>query len=93
MSYYLDTVIKDVIDMSLDEIKKEETLEKFKHHIIDPTMCYIMDKFYPYIIILNLIVTLMLVMMGFLIYSTFKSANKSYEDKKVGGYTNTEDDT
>ncbi len=41
----------DLIQKLIFEFKKDENQEQLKTHIIDPIICYILDRLYPYIFI------------------------------------------
>jgi len=45
----------NIINKFIDEMKKEENNQKLKTYVIDPCMCHIMNKFYPYIIVTAII--------------------------------------
>jgi len=42
------------------EFKKDENQEQLKTHIIDPIICYILDRLYPYIFVSAAIFILLL---------------------------------
>lgn len=70
MSSIVNKGISDIVEIFIDKIKEEDTFESIKKHLIDPTMYHIMDRFYPYLILANVIVLLIIIMLGFLIYNT-----------------------
>ena len=47
----MNKMITEVLDCFILEIKREENQEKIKTHLVDPTICYILDRLYPYIFI------------------------------------------
>jgi len=50
----------DLIEKVINEFKKNENQEKLKTQIIDPMICYILDKLYPYIFISSIVFILLL---------------------------------
>lgn len=48
----------DIINTFINEFKKEHNQEKLKTQVIDPTIMYVMDKVYPYIIVTTIIYVL-----------------------------------
>jgi len=47
----LGKITNDLIDNLIFEFKKEKNQTQLKTHIIDPIICYILDRLYPYIFI------------------------------------------
>ena len=39
----------EILDKVVMEIKKDENQIKIKTYMVDPVICYIMDRLYPYI--------------------------------------------
>lgn len=52
----------DIIHIVLEECKKEDNKEQIKTYIIDPLICYILDRIYPYIFITATIFILILLL-------------------------------
>lgn len=52
----------DVIQIVLEECKKEDNKQQIKTYIIDPLICYILDRIYPYIFITATIFILILLL-------------------------------
>lgn len=50
----------ELIEKLIFEFKKDENQEQLKTHIIDPTICYILDRLYPYIFITSAIFIILL---------------------------------
>lgn len=50
----------EIIQKLIFEFKKDENQEQLKTHIIDPIICYILDRLYPYIFITSAIFILLL---------------------------------
>ena len=58
-----------------DEIKKKENLECFKTYLIEPVLCHIIDKIYPYIILIGITIILLLILV-ILIFISMMSLKK-----------------
>lgn len=41
----------ELVEHLINEIKKEKNKIRIKNYLIEPTICYIINKIYPYIII------------------------------------------
>jgi len=50
----------DIIHKLINEFKKDENQEQLKTHIIEPIVCYILDRLYPYIFITATVFILLL---------------------------------
>ena len=50
----------ELIQKLIFEFKKDENQEQLKTHIIDPIICYILDRLYPYIFVTSAIFILLL---------------------------------
>ena len=50
----------ELVQKIIFELKKEETQEQFRTHLLDPAICYVMDRLYPYIFITSAIFILLL---------------------------------
>lgn len=48
-------ITDEIINALIMEFRKEENQEKIKGQVIDPMVCYILDKCYPYLIISSII--------------------------------------
>ena len=60
-------LVKELIDKFILEFKKNENQDQLKIHIIDPIICYIFDRLYPYIFITSAIfVILFLILISIL---------------------------
>jgi hypothetical protein len=57
----LGKVTNELIEKLIFEFQKEDNQDKLKSHIIDPVICYILDRLYPYILITSIIFILTLV--------------------------------
>jgi hypothetical protein len=87
MSSIVNKGISDVVEIFIDKIKEEDTFEAIKMNLIDPTMYHIMDRFYPYLILANVIVLLIIIMLGFLIYNTLVGSKRKRPSTPLTIYT------
>lgn len=63
----------ELIQKLIFEFKKEENQEQLKAHIIDPIICYILDRLYPYIFITSAIFILLLLIALSILFLIIKS--------------------
>lgn len=63
----LGKLTRELIETIIFEFKKNENQEQLKVHIIDPVICYILDRLYPYIFISSAIFILLFL----IVLSTF----------------------
>ena len=70
----ISKLTQEIIDNCIIEFKKKDNKKKIFNNIIDPTIIYILNKFYPYIftilIILFLIIIILLINLFYLIKYT-----------------------
>lgn len=62
MSGIISQASQQIIDKIVNEIKKEENQDKIKYNIIDPSVNYIVNRLYPYIVITSVIFILTFLM-------------------------------
>lgn len=62
----------ELIQKIIFEFKKEENQEQLKAHIIDPIICYILDRLYPYIFITSAIFILLLLIVLSILFLIIK---------------------
>ena len=67
----------ELIQKFIFEFKKEENQEQLKAHIIDPIICYILDRLYPYIFITSAIFILLLLIALSILFLIIKSNYKN----------------
>jgi hypothetical protein len=51
-----------IIDMLLQEVSRKEIKEKLNTHLVEPSLTYLFERMYPYIIITSVIFILILLM-------------------------------
>lgn len=52
----------EIIDMLLQEVSRKEIKEKLNTHLVEPSLTYLFERMYPYIIITSVIFILILLM-------------------------------
>ncbi len=67
----------ELIQKFILEFKKEENQEQLKTHIIDPIICYILDRLYPYIFVTSAIFILLLLIALSILFLIIKSNYKN----------------
>lgn len=67
----------ELIQKFIFEFKKEENQEQLKTHIIEPIICYILDRLYPYIFITSAIFILLLLIALSILFLIIKSNYKT----------------
>ncbi len=63
----------ELIQKLILEFKKDENQEQLKTHIIDPIICYILDRLYPYIFVTSAIFILLLLIVLSILFMIIKS--------------------
>ena len=59
-----------------NEIKKKENLECFKLYLVEPALCHIMDKIYPYMILVALMIILLFILVVLIFISMLSLQRK-----------------
>jgi membrane-bound ClpP family serine protease len=54
--------INEILDVFITEVSKEETKKKISTYLIEPSMSYVFDRLYPYIMITSIIFILLFLM-------------------------------
>lgn len=62
----------EIIQKIIFEFKKNENQEQLKTYIIDPIICYILDRLYPYIFITSTIFILLLLIVLSILFLVIK---------------------
>lgn len=66
----------ELMEKIIFEFKKEENQEQLKTHIIDPTICYILDRLYPYIFITSAVFIILLLIALSILFLIIKANYK-----------------
>ena len=62
----------EILEKIIFELKKDENQEQLKTYIIDPIICYILDRLYPFIFITSAIFILILLIALSILYLIIK---------------------
>jgi membrane-bound ClpP family serine protease len=65
-------ITDNLVDNCISEFKKDDTQEKLKTHILDPIICYILDKLYPYILCTSIIFILTFIIATIILFLLIK---------------------
>tara|TARA_B100000315_G_C14010597_1_gene334321 strand:+ start:241 stop:468 length:228 start_codon:yes stop_codon:yes gene_type:complete len=63
----------DILDKFINEIKKEENMDKIKENVLSPMVEYIFKRLYPYIVVTSIIFILTFVLAVAIFYMVFKT--------------------
>ena len=69
----LNSITNEILDNVILELKKDKYTEILKTYFLEPSTCYIINKFYPYIIVTGIffiLLLLILITMFFIILKT-----------------------
>ncbi len=66
-------MLKQLIDNLLLECQRPENRKRLEESIIDPALCYILDRLYPYIFITAIIFVLLVILTIMLFIFLLKS--------------------
>ncbi len=69
----MNKIVNEILDYFILEIKKDENKEKIKIYLVDPTICYILDRLYPYIFITATIFIILLLIVIMILLLVIKS--------------------
>lgn len=66
-------LIKEILDEIMEDWDDEENKKKIQERFLDPMICYIMDKLYPYFIISTVIVFILVFLSVLILYFMISS--------------------
>jgi hypothetical protein len=72
----LSKISDDILEKCIEEFKKDETQCKLKTHILDPIICYILDRLYPYILFTSIIFILTFIIATIILFIIIKDSKK-----------------
>ena len=72
----MKTLVNEVLENCILELRKDTYREQFKTYLLDPSICYILDRLYPYIIITAIIFILILLIGISILFLMIKSHYK-----------------
>ena len=61
-------IVKEILDEIMEDWDDEENKKKVQERFLDPMICYIMDKLYPYFIISTVIVFILVFLSVLILY-------------------------
>ena len=70
----IDKFTQELLHKFVDEVKRKENQELLKTHVVDPAICYIFDRVYPYIFISSIVFVLILLLAIIILFILIKSA-------------------
>jgi hypothetical protein len=74
MSNFFDKLTSNLFETIIRECKKPDNQNKLKTYILDPSICYILDKIYPYIFITCAIFIIFIIIFLYMFYLLFRIA-------------------
>jgi len=66
-------IVKEILDEIMEDWDDEENKKKVQERFLDPMICYIMDKLYPYFIISTVIVFILVFLSVLILYFMISS--------------------
>lgn len=72
----IDKLTNELIHKVVDELKKDENQKLLKTHVVDPAICYIFDRVYPYIFISSIVFILILLLAIVILFILIKGLQK-----------------
>jgi len=63
MSSYIGPITDSVIEGIIKELKKKETKEKVMSNIIDPLLCDMSSRYYPYFMMMIVILLIIIILL------------------------------
>ena len=73
----MNSIIQEFVDKFINEIKKTKNKKYITTYLIDPSISYCIDRLYPYIIIISLLLIIFFSMMLGLLFLSIKSYRRS----------------
>lgn len=73
----INSIIQEFVDKFIYEIKKKKNQKYITTYLIDPSISYCIDKLYPYIIIVSLLLIIFFSMLLGMLFFTIKSYKKN----------------
>ena len=72
----IDKFTNELLHKVVNEIRKDENQELLKTHVVDPAICYIFDRVYPYIFISSIVFVLILLLAIIILFILIKTLQK-----------------
>ena len=73
----MNSVIHEFVDKFIHEIKQKKNQKYITTYLIDPSISYCIDRLYPYILIISLLLIIFFSMMLGMLFISIKSYRKS----------------
>ena len=71
------SLFQELLDLSIEQIQKDENKKKISTYIIEPSFTYIFDRLYPYIILTAIVFLLLLLLFMVLIFVLIRNQQQS----------------
>lgn len=71
------SLFQELLDLSIEQIQKDENKKKISTYIIEPSFTYIFDRLYPYIILTAIVFLLLLLLFMVLIFILIRNQQQS----------------
>ena len=68
----MEKLSKQAAEIVMRELLKEENQDKLEKHVLDPSVKYIGDRLWPYILLLASFMAILFFMTGYILYTTRK---------------------
>lgn len=72
----MNSVIHEFVDKFIHEIKQKKNQKYITTYLIDPSISYCIDRLYPYILIISLLLIIFFSMMLGMLFISIKSYRK-----------------
>lgn len=67
----LDDILIELRKRIIEELKNDEFTNTLKTYIIEPSLCHILDKLYPYLVICVIIIILLLILLIIILINVY----------------------
>ena len=67
----LNDIITELKKKIIEELKNDEFNNTLKTYIIEPSLCHILDKLYPYLVIFVIIIILLLILLIIILINVY----------------------
>lgn len=71
------SLFQELLDLSIEQIQKDDNKKKISTYIIEPSFTYIFDRLYPYIILTAIVFLLLLLLFMVLIFILIRNQQQS----------------
>jgi len=67
----MNNFMNEIREHICNEMKNEEFVNTLKTYIIEPSLCHLLDKLYPYLIVFVIIIVLLLILLITILISIY----------------------